>query len=406
MKLLISSCLMIWNIVLSQLAKAGDPVMETTKHIQISIIQGKTAILPCMINFNDVDDDERRKYSVIWTDRRDRTISVNENVIMNPRKFVISHPYPNEWNLRIVRVRSTDHGEYRCQVNSDPVQTKFVVVIVQVPPRIQRSEDVEVMETETLTIYCNATGNPPPTVTWYKDGEKLPGFTGEKLVIDKALRNNSGLYRCEAKNGIDPSNSEIITVNVLYSPTVLVATSRISQYRFKSIVLNCNVLANPTATISWIKNGQYLHDNWKYKQMEFEQSDGSQSHNLEISYLERLDFGDYICFAINQAGSDSEVISVTEITTSTVDTKSTVMSATLKPSKTTKQKTTTRITDFTTPYLDKTSSSKISLSSSSLDSVSYIPGKSDIVADNASVRFCSGNILLLINVMLCLYVDI
>jgi hypothetical protein len=68
---------------------------------------------------------------VIWTDRRDRTISVNENVIMNPRKFVISHPYPNEWNLRIVRVRSTDHGEYRCQVNSDPVQTKFVVVIVQ-----------------------------------------------------------------------------------------------------------------------------------------------------------------------------------------------------------------------------------------------------------------------------------
>ncbi|XP_045216163.2 lachesin-like [Mercenaria mercenaria] len=397
MRLLLTACILVWNIVVSQLAKAGDPVMETTKHIQISLIQGKTAILPCMISFRDVDDDDKRKYSVIWTDRRGRTISINERVMTNHRKFEISHPYPNEWNLKVIRVRNTDSGEYKCQVNTDPVQTKVVVLIVQVPPRIYSSESVEVKETERLVIYCNVTGDPPPTVRWYKENENLPQYSGEVLVIEKALRNDSGIYKCEAENGIEPSDSEDITVDVLYAPTVQLSTNRISQYRYKSIVLDCNVIANPKEKVSWYKNGKPLYTNWKYKIEEFGQSDGSRTHTLEIGYLERLDFGDYVCMAINSAGTASEVVTVAEITTSTAVTKTEDPRTTLKPGKP---------TAVTTPDFEKISSSRISLSSSTSDSVSYIPDKSEqkdnvvVVPDSSSRASFCGNIQLSVSIVL------
>lgn len=46
------------------------------------------------------------------------------------------------------------------------------------------------METEKLTLFCNVTGDPPPTVTWYKDGEsKFP--PNMKISI---LRKNGGIF--------------------------------------------------------------------------------------------------------------------------------------------------------------------------------------------------------------------
>ena len=45
-----------------------------------------------------------------------------------------------------------------------------VCCVLTVPPDITASPDTEVPEGDTLILYCNVTGQPQPSVTWYKDG--------------------------------------------------------------------------------------------------------------------------------------------------------------------------------------------------------------------------------------------
>lgn len=49
------------------------------------------------------------------------------------------------------------------------------------------------------------------------------------------------------------------------APTVHLSTDRISQYRHKSVVLDCHVTANPVEEVTWYKNANELVTNWKYK---------------------------------------------------------------------------------------------------------------------------------------------
>lgn len=333
-------------------------VLGEEPEIQVSITQGLDAILPCMINFNSYNP---AQFKVIWTGRSDEYLSINESVIADHRKFRVSHPYPNEWNLQVLGVRSSDAGKYKCQVNSDPVQTKYVVLHVNVPPRISSPERAEVKEGELLLIHCNVTGIPPPNVTWYKDGKELMQYSGEVLMIEQTVRGDRGVYTCKAKNGIYPEDTEDITVDVFYLPSVHVHTSRIGQYRYKPAVLECLVVANPLETVTWYKNAKPLRDNWKYKSEDVSQSDGSVWHSLSIIYLDRTDFGDYVCMATNKVGSASAVISVLEMVTTTVMTTSSSQETPSTPKPDDKEITTALTYIVTSSPISTTSSKTINV---------------------------------------------
>ena len=77
------------------------------------------------------------------------------------------------------------------------------------------------MEGENITLSCNATGNPEPSISWVKDGfliqsnSRINFSLGNKiLTITNTSRTDSGEYRCVARNrvGNDTSNFK---VNVL-----------------------------------------------------------------------------------------------------------------------------------------------------------------------------------------------
>ena len=72
-----------------------------------------------------------------------------------------------------------------------------------------------------MTLFCNATGNPPPTISWTKDGSPLNNnqgilFSGdnETLSIASINRSESGNYRCVAKNGLGHDLSNPAKVDV------------------------------------------------------------------------------------------------------------------------------------------------------------------------------------------------
>lgn len=70
-----------------------------------------------------------------------------------------------------------------------------------------------------LNLTCNATGNPPPTYSWYQDGRLIPGAVLPYLYIAEATPDNRGFYRCEVTNTINSSQSmpAIVTIPGTYA---------------------------------------------------------------------------------------------------------------------------------------------------------------------------------------------
>ena len=71
-----------------------------------------------------------------------------------------------------------------------------------------------------ITLTCNATGEPPPTIAWTKvldnGSDSVVLFTGEKFALSNN-RSNDGMYRCTAGNGIGSAVNHIarVTVNTI-----------------------------------------------------------------------------------------------------------------------------------------------------------------------------------------------
>ena len=72
-----------------------------------------------------------------------------------------------------------------------------------------------------MTLSCNATGNPAPTISWTKNGSPISNHRislppdKKQLTITNVNRTDSGEYRCVASNSLGSDTSSAATVNVL-----------------------------------------------------------------------------------------------------------------------------------------------------------------------------------------------
>jgi len=105
-----------------------------------------------------------------------------------------------------------------------------------------------VNETDSFDIFCDATGNPPPIITWTKIGDNSKVYsTGKSLRVQKAEKSDFGTYRCTAVS--------VRGENVSASATVEIDNCKLTFH-----VLRClcktrqNILDTCTVLISF-----YLH---------------------------------------------------------------------------------------------------------------------------------------------------
>ena len=79
------------------------------------------------------------------------------------------------------------------------VRSSILVIIFSEPSSIQTFTRKVVTEGSNLTVMCNPSGSPPPTVFWVKtsNGERT---NGTDLVFANIDRNQSGEYACKANN--------------------------------------------------------------------------------------------------------------------------------------------------------------------------------------------------------------
>ena len=76
-----------------------------------------------------------------------------------------------------------------------------------------------VVEGESITLYCNATGKPNPTLTWTKDGSL--GALSYNAILNTGILNrndtinNTIQYQCAASNGVESPATAVANVTVL-----------------------------------------------------------------------------------------------------------------------------------------------------------------------------------------------
>ncbi|XP_071168293.1 limbic system-associated membrane protein-like isoform X2 [Mytilus edulis] len=333
---------------------AVDPSFDVPV-FNVTVIAGKTAILPCTI-------EHLAGHKVVWTDRFSTLLTYDIGRIIDDDRIGIERPFTNDWNLLIHDVKYEDAGKYVCQINTKPVKTKTVMLHVLVPPKINvslSSGDIIAREGDTVTLTCNVSGIPAPTVHWYrrpldhgisKAKEKLEqtkhtyynywpsctytfhktvttvevptspvvGFTtilkhgvgmnGEYLIIHNISRYCDGIYECVAFNDVPPAVNKDIKVEVEFPPEIQLQNRRIGQFPGRETILECQITAFPNNYNVWRFKGKDLKTTTKHRIEIYNDGNHRMTLSLRVMDITYADYGNYTCVAQNKLGTDEEIM--------------------------------------------------------------------------------------------------
>ncbi|KAJ8417946.1 hypothetical protein AAFF_G00227890 [Aldrovandia affinis] len=126
-------------------------------------------------------------------------------------------------SLQILNMTAEDAGIYSCVANqgNDTIEAQAELT-VHVPPRfLKRPASVYAHESTNVLFQCEATGTPPPTIHWLKDGDTvIPSdyfriLRGGDLQVQGLVQSDEGFYQCLAQNqaGNVQSSAQLIVLN-------------------------------------------------------------------------------------------------------------------------------------------------------------------------------------------------
>lgn len=93
-------------------------------------------------------------------------------------------------------------------------------------PRIQTILPIHQLlnETDTFEIFCNATGHPPPTITWAKDGDNSKAYpTGKTLRVQNTDKSDFGTYHCTVVSVRGENVTAVASVELDYCKWIMLS---------------------------------------------------------------------------------------------------------------------------------------------------------------------------------------
>lgn len=162
-----------------------------------------------------------------------------------------------------------------------------------------------------LDLPCRAVGNPPPVISWHKDGFHV--ITGGEYILeqDGTLRisesklTHAGKYTCSARN--TAGAVERMTELIVQEPPRIDASvsNSYTVIEGQRIELKCAASGFPIPEIKWFRHGSTLRN-----------QDGVRIYpdgKLIIENAKDKHHGLYVCRAINKAGEATVDFMVTVI---------------------------------------------------------------------------------------------
>nr|XP_057926871.1 hemicentin-1 [Doryrhamphus excisus] len=224
---------------------------------------------------------------------------------------------PDGSTLTLLRLSPEDSGTYTCLAVSPAGQkSKIYTLFVLVPPSIsgETTEPREVQATQdsAITLECHAGGNPPPQISWLKNGQPLfltPRtrlLTGDSMLRISPLQlSDAGVYTCIARSQAGLAElSYDVQVHVPPGVDHVEPVEPVTVVKGSLVTLTCEARGVPPPTLTWMKDGQplSLHRNLLL--------DGQETR-LQLPDVAPSDAGLYSCVASNQAGSSTKTFNLT-----------------------------------------------------------------------------------------------
>ncbi|KAM6933283.1 immunoglobulin superfamily member 10 [Xenentodon cancila] len=228
--------------------------------------------------------------------------------------------------LEIRNVRPTDTAEFICIARNDGGEAAMIVQL-EVTSMLRRpifdnpfNERIVSLTGKTTVLNCSADGQPRPEITWIlPNGTQFTGGISRKsryqlgsdgaLVIYNSQREDSGNYRCGAKNLVGYVE-KLIILNIGQKPYILTRPKGIIRsISGEPLFLHCLSDGNPRPKIYWTIPGGHTLTRpqvlGRYQLFE--------NGTLKVQDTTLHDRGNYICRARNDAGEAMLTVSVTVI---------------------------------------------------------------------------------------------
>ncbi|XP_060607416.1 hemicentin-1-like, partial [Ruditapes philippinarum] len=215
---------------------------------------------------------------------------------------------PDSADTRKLRLPKLTHQVDRSPVNCQlknlftqrkglQIQSKQVLLQVEYSPRVQvlaygkQLTTITINEGKTLSVTCNATGNPTPAVIWVGQQSSSP-----TLSFDDIDRADHGNYTCRATatSSHYPSHNfgteEILAIVVNYAPDVTVSSSTPTENH--PFTIKCKLEGRPAEYhfTSFIQ---------KWGSVRIPNTHITNSDVIKIENVQLQDSGTYVCKANN-----------------------------------------------------------------------------------------------------------
>ncbi|KAK2908097.1 hemicentin-1 isoform X2 [Channa argus] len=226
--------------------------------------------------------------------------------------------------LQIKDAKVSDTGRYTCiAVNVAGQADSKHDVTVHVPPSINSqvhlTENVSVVVKNPVALSCEASGIPPPTITWMKDGQPIKGSGsvlvlsgGRSLRLMHAVVEDAGRYTCVVSNSAGEDRKDF-DLDILVPPSIVdegtLVDAKVKEKH--NITLTCEASGNPVPEIKWLKDGQPLIPDKRHQVL-------SHGRFVQISDAHVADTGRYSCLASNSAGDRSRHFNLNVLVSPTI----------------------------------------------------------------------------------------
>ncbi|XP_027868679.1 sialoadhesin-like [Xiphophorus couchianus] len=200
-------------------------------------------------------------------------------------------------------------GGYRCSAKNDlgeEVSAKTQLDVQYSPKNTRVSADPSgpVPDGGSVTLTCSSVANPAvANITWFRAAGREKEVVGsERDFTFNVTKLSEDLYYCEALNIHGSQYSELVTVDVLYSPEILPSSRCVrilSQLR-----CSCNSQGNPLPSLVWELAGEPVNHSADIPVREIIMGHGTMRSVITLYHM-NADMPTLVCSSRNSLGSDS-----------------------------------------------------------------------------------------------------